>query len=164
MRASETGRPSTAEQASGADGSGASRSGVRHPAARPYWTCWTDRSTRPPLSTEAALAAAGTARAESARSAAEARSRRATLPGSTPPGPSPVSALEEELRFLVVDEEPDFFGEDVVLFQARVVVDDVESDLSGPTHPLPITPQRRQLEVAAPLLPRAQHRALASDV
>ena len=51
------------------------------------------------------------------------------------------SALEEELGFLVVDQEADLFGECLVFRQRGVVVDDVERHLSGAAHPLAVAGQ-----------------------
>src|SRR5437879_6349463 len=72
--------------------------------------------------------------------------------------------LEEELGLVVVDEQADLLGEHGVVVQGRVGVDDGEGDLAGPGHPRLVAPQRRQLEVAAALLPGAEDRALAPDL
>src|ERR1700719_241928 len=121
-------RPSIGAHASGADGSGAERRGVRQAAAASSRSCWAPRVTYGVGSGVAARATAGTAKPSSPTSAPQARSLRATLHRSTPQAPGPLR-LEEELRFVVVDQQANLFGEHVVVAQRRVGVDDVERNL-----------------------------------
>src|SRR5438067_8986902 len=92
------------------------RSGVRQAAAVPDCTACTERSARPPLSIETALAAAGTERIARLRSATQEGSLRATVFCSTAAGRSPLR-LEQELGLVVVDQEANLLGEDVVAAQ-----------------------------------------------
>src|SRR5262245_18542429 len=82
-----------------------------------------------------------------------ARHRRSL---STPPRVQR-SALEEELRLLRVEQQPQLVPEQVVVRQRRLLVDQRERHLARPHHPLPVPAQRRQLQVGLALLARAQH-------
>src|SRR5437773_1002698 len=132
-------RPSIGAHCSGAL-SLTDRSGVRQAVAAPRSSCSTERSARPPLSMETALAAAGTARAKSVRSATKAERLRATSPSSPSSAPSPLG-LEEELGLVLVDQQANLLGEELVVPQPRVAIDDVEGDLSRAPYPLAVPPQ-----------------------
>src|SRR5437868_4943505 len=80
---------------------------------------------------------------------------------ATPVAETTRLALEQELGLALVDQEPHFLGQDAVVLQRRVVVDDVEGHVARPGHPLAVTTEGRQLQVAAPLLARAEHGPLA---
>src|ERR687897_3758349 len=74
------------------------------------------------------------------------------------------SALEQELLVVLVEEQGDLVEQVGVGLEAALAVHDGERHLTGLLHPFAIAAQRRQLQVAAALLPLPHDRALAPQV
>src|SRR6478735_7432603 len=72
--------------------------------------------------------------------------------------------LEEEGFVLGVEEEAQLVLEVGVGRERRVLVGELLGGRAGAEDGLLVAPERGQLEVAAPLLPLAEHRALAADL
>src|SRR5918994_2052621 len=74
------------------------------------------------------------------------------------------SALEQELLVVLVEEQGDLVEQVGVGLEAALAVHDGERHLTGLLHPFAVAAQRRQLQVAAALLPLPHDRALAPQV
>lgn len=99
--------------------------------------------------------------------AADSRGLFADTGGRAPPltrADDPLSALEEELGFFLVQQQAQLVGQVGVVAEAGVGVDDLDGGLPRPRHQVTVTTERRQLQVVPALLTRSQDGALAPDV
>src|SRR5262249_37200527 len=117
------------------------------------------------LTTRQMIELAGTAAQAPAGGAAPAR----VAPCAAAAGSSAAqrSAPEEELGIDLVigaEEQVDLVGQQLMVLEHRVAVDDLERRVAGLADPLAVAPERRELEVVPALLPLAHDRALAAQL
>src|SRR5918994_4505333 len=74
------------------------------------------------------------------------------------------STLEQEFLVVLVEKQGDLVEQVGMGLEAALAVHDGERHLAGLLHPFAVAAQRRQLQVAAALLPLAHDRALAPKV
>ena len=79
-------------------------------------------------------------------------------------GADRASALEDEFFGFLVHKQVELFGQKWVGVELWVLVDDLLGDLAGCSYERLVPPQRRQAQVAPPLLPDPKDGALAAQL